>query len=126
MKTNSCTPIYLKEYSCYGLKKIHTRNLITKKIPAARKFPTPFSSITFLMVRLLVSTCLLYVMGFKLLYSVYEYAKDPCVLKENQRSYAPTGVMRLDDDMNMLIIFSHCNYVFDMFVIFLYINAVNM
>ena len=26
---------------CYGLKKIHTRNLITKKIPAARKFPSP-------------------------------------------------------------------------------------
>ena len=23
------------------LKKIHTRNLITKKIPAARKFPSP-------------------------------------------------------------------------------------
>ena len=30
-------------------KKIHTRNLITKKIPAARKFPSP--AITFLMVR---------------------------------------------------------------------------
>ena len=30
-----------KKYSCYGLKKIHTRNLITtKKIPAARKFPS--------------------------------------------------------------------------------------
>ena len=25
----------------YGLKEIHTRNMITKKIPAARKFPTP-------------------------------------------------------------------------------------
>ena len=24
-----------------GPKKIHTRNLITKKIPAARKFPPP-------------------------------------------------------------------------------------
>ena len=34
-------------------KKIHTRNLITKKIPAARKFPTP--TITFLMVRPLVT-----------------------------------------------------------------------
>ena len=33
-----------------GAKNIHTRNLITKKkIPAARKFPTP--AITFLMVR---------------------------------------------------------------------------
>ena len=30
-------------------KKIHTRNLIAKKIPAARKFPSP--AITFLMVR---------------------------------------------------------------------------
>ena len=38
---NSCTPINPKKYSCYGLKKIHTRNLITKKIPAARKFPSP-------------------------------------------------------------------------------------
>ena len=39
---NSCTPINPKKYSCYGLKKIHTRNLITKKkIPAAQIFPTP-------------------------------------------------------------------------------------
>ena len=38
---NSCTPINPKKYLCYALKKIHTRNLITKKIPAARKFPTP-------------------------------------------------------------------------------------
>ena len=37
---NSCTPINPKKYSCYGLKKIHTRNLRTKKIPAARKFPS--------------------------------------------------------------------------------------
>ena len=28
---NSCTPINPKKYSCYGLKKIHTRNLRTKK-----------------------------------------------------------------------------------------------
>ena len=42
----------LTKYSCYGLKKIHTSNLITKKIPAARKFPSPPPrSITFLMVR---------------------------------------------------------------------------
>ena len=41
MKKNSFTPISPKKYSCYGLKKIHTRNLITKKIPADRKFPTP-------------------------------------------------------------------------------------
>ena len=40
------TPIKLKKYSCYSLKKNHTRYLIKKKIPAARKFPTPhnFSS----------------------------------------------------------------------------------
>ena len=36
-----CTSINAKKYSCYGLKKIHARNLITKKIPAARKFPPP-------------------------------------------------------------------------------------
>ena len=29
-------------------KTIHTRNLITKKIPAARKFPSPHTPITFL------------------------------------------------------------------------------
>ena len=38
---NSCTPINLKKYSCYGLKKIHTRNLITKTIPATRKSLPP-------------------------------------------------------------------------------------
>ena len=32
---HSCTPINPKKNSCYGLKKIHTKNLITKKIPAA-------------------------------------------------------------------------------------------
>ena len=46
---NSYTPINPKKSSYYGLEKIHTRNLITKKIPAAQKFPTP--PITFLMVR---------------------------------------------------------------------------
>ena len=46
---NSCTPINPKKYSCKGLKKIHTRNLITKKIPALENFPPP--PITFLMVR---------------------------------------------------------------------------
>ena len=50
---NSRTPINPKKYSCYGLKKIHTRNLITKKIPAARKFPSPKKN--FSMVRPLVS-----------------------------------------------------------------------
>ena len=46
MKKNSCTPINPKKYSCYSLK----RNLITKKNPAAGKFPSP-PPITFLMVR---------------------------------------------------------------------------
>ena len=42
MKKNSCTPINPKKYSCYFLKKIHTRNLIVKKkVPAARKSPPP-------------------------------------------------------------------------------------
>ena len=40
MKKNSCTPINPKNYSCYGLQKIHTRNLMMKKIPAARTFPS--------------------------------------------------------------------------------------
>ena len=48
-KKNHARQLILKKYSCYGLKKIHTRNLVTKKIPAARKFPSP--PITFLMVR---------------------------------------------------------------------------
>jgi len=41
MKKILARQLILKKYSCYGLKKIHTRNLITKKIPAARKFPSP-------------------------------------------------------------------------------------
>ena len=40
IEKNSCTPINPKKYSCKGLKKFH-KNLITKKIPAARKFPSP-------------------------------------------------------------------------------------
>ena len=47
---NSCTSINPKKYSSYGLIKIHARNLLTEKIPAAQKFPT--LPITFLMVRL--------------------------------------------------------------------------
>ena len=41
MKKNSCTPINPKKYSCYGLKKIHARNLITKKNSCRSKFPVP-------------------------------------------------------------------------------------
>ena len=40
-KKNHAHQLILKKYSCYGLKKIHTRNLVTKKIPAARKSPPP-------------------------------------------------------------------------------------
>ena len=39
MEKNSCTPINPKKYSCYGLKKIHTRNLITKKNSYCSKIP---------------------------------------------------------------------------------------
>ena len=45
----------LKKYLCYGLKNIHTRNLIAKKIPAAQP-PSPPPPITFLMVRPVVDT----------------------------------------------------------------------
>ena len=41
MKKNSCTPINPKKYSCYGLKKIHTKNLITKKNSCGSKIPLP-------------------------------------------------------------------------------------
>ena len=41
MKKNSCTPINPKKYSCCGLKKIHTRNLITKKNSCGSKIPLP-------------------------------------------------------------------------------------
>ena len=39
---NSCTPINPEKYSCYGLKKnSHKEYDNEKKIPAARKFPSP-------------------------------------------------------------------------------------
>ena len=38
-KKNSCTPSNPKKYSCYDLKKIHTRNLITKKNSWGPKVP---------------------------------------------------------------------------------------
>ena len=38
---NSCTPINAKRSSCYGLKKIHTGNLITKKNSCGSKIPPP-------------------------------------------------------------------------------------
>ena len=47
---NSCTPINPKTYSFYGLRKIHTRNLI-KKQKFLRLKNSPPSPITFLMVR---------------------------------------------------------------------------
>ena len=51
-KKKSCTPINPKKYSCYGLKKIHSRNLITTKNSCGSKIPLP--PVTFLMVRPLV------------------------------------------------------------------------
>ena len=50
MTKNSCTPINPKKYSCYGLKKIHTRNLITKINSCCSKIPL-LPPITFQMVR---------------------------------------------------------------------------
>ena len=47
---SSYTPINLKKYSCYGLKKLYKEFDNEKNIPAAWKFSTP-SPITFLMVR---------------------------------------------------------------------------
>ena len=41
LKKNSRTPSNPKKYSCYGLKKIHTRNLITKKNSCGPKVPLP-------------------------------------------------------------------------------------
>ena len=38
---NSHTPINPRKYSCYGLKKIHTRNMITKKNSCGSKIPPP-------------------------------------------------------------------------------------
>ena len=56
MKRNSCTPINPKKCSCYGLKKIYTRNLTTKKYSCGSKIPLfpshpPPPPITFLMIR---------------------------------------------------------------------------
>ena len=56
--------LILKKYSYYGLKRIHSRNLKTKKIPAARKFPftsnptppLPPPPITFQIVRPLANS----------------------------------------------------------------------
>ena len=50
MKKNSCTPVNRKKHSCYGLKKIHTRKLITTKNSCGSKILQP-PLITFLMVR---------------------------------------------------------------------------
>ena len=45
-----CTSIDPKKYSCFGLKEIRTRNLITKKNSCGSKIPLP-PPITYLMVR---------------------------------------------------------------------------
>ena len=49
----------------HGLKKIHTRNLVTKRIPAARKFPTHPFLINFIvfMIELLSDGHTTYVSG---------------------------------------------------------------
>ena len=63
MKKDSCTPINPKKYSCYGLKKIHTRNL--SSFDNETKFlrlensppPPPPRPWSFLMVRPLREPC---------------------------------------------------------------------
>ena len=42
LEKNSCTPINPKKYLCYGLKKIHIRNLITKTNSWSSKIALPF------------------------------------------------------------------------------------
>ena len=49
-KKNSSTPINPTKYSWYGLKRIHSRNLITEKNFCGTKIPPP-PPINFLMVR---------------------------------------------------------------------------
>ena len=41
MKKDSCKPIKPKKYTSYVLKKIHTRNLITKTKSCGSKIPHP-------------------------------------------------------------------------------------
>ena len=41
MKKKLCTSINPKKYSCFGLKEIRTRNLITKKNSCGSKIPLP-------------------------------------------------------------------------------------
>ena len=62
MKKDSCTPINPKKYSCYGLKKIHTRNLSsfdneTKFLRLENSPPPPPRPRSFLMVRPLREPC---------------------------------------------------------------------
>ena len=40
-KKNHAGQLTVQKYSCYGLKKIHTRNLITKKNSCGSKIPHP-------------------------------------------------------------------------------------
>ena len=40
-KKNYACQLTLKKHSCYGLKKIHTRNLITRKNSCGSKIPHP-------------------------------------------------------------------------------------
>ena len=60
MKKDSCTPINPKKYSCYGLKKIHTRNLSSfdneTKFLRLENSPPPRPR-SFLMVRPLREPC---------------------------------------------------------------------
>ena len=56
-REGKCTPINPNKYSCYGLKKIHSRNLITKKKFVGLENSPPCPPITFLMARPLFTSC---------------------------------------------------------------------
>ena len=74
MKKNSCKPINPKKYSCYGLKKIHARNLITKKNSCGLENSPP-PPITFLMVRPFIQLYIdIYKHEFTLMVMISNYA----------------------------------------------------
>ena len=81
-KKNSWTPINPKKYSCYSLKKIHTRNLITKKNSCDSKIPLPRK--TFLMVRPLIAV------NRQKLQNLTVNRQNWTKLTVNRKSYHPT------------------------------------
>ena len=90
-KKNPWTPINPKKYSCYGLKMIHTRNLITKKYSCGSKIPLP-SPITFLMVRPLGNSY--YLLSFT---SLREHPVFSALVCGSQANYLPFSIQCLSE-----------------------------